>query len=84
MQSDKNKILLPELENDIDAQSLPKLIVIFPEHPKKATMESYLTRGLRYEQGFEPPGNFVLERKYTLCFIKESFMRKHDAMFVLE
>ena len=63
MQSDKNKILLPEqLEKDIDAQKLPKLIVIFPEHPKKATMESYLTRGLRYEQGLEPPGNFVLER----------------------
>ena len=59
MESDKNKILLPEqLEKDIDAQNLPKLIVIFPEHPKKATMESYLTRGLRYEKGFEPPGNF--------------------------
>ena len=65
MQSDKNKILLPEqLEKDIDAQTLPKLIVIFPEHPKKATMESYLTQGLRYERGFEPPGNFVSERYF--------------------
>ena len=51
--------MLPEqFEKDIDAQSIPKLIIIFPEHPKKATMESYLTRGLRHEEGCEPPGNF--------------------------
>ena len=59
IQSEKNKILLPEqLEKDINAQSLPKLIILFPDHPKKATMESYLTRGLRHERGCEPPGNF--------------------------
>ena len=55
--------MLPEQqEKDINAQSVPKLIIIFPEHPKKATMESYLTHGLRHDRGCEPPGNFDSER----------------------
>ena len=51
-------MLLEQPEKDIDAQSLPKLIILFPEHPKKSTMESYLTHGLRHGQGCDPPGNF--------------------------
>ena len=67
--------MLPEqFKKDIDAQSQPKLIILFPEHPKKSTMESYLTRGLRQDEGCDPPGNFDSERynRYIiqplLCF----------------
>ena len=70
--------MLPEqFKKDIDAQSQPKLIILFPEHPKKSTMESYLTRRLRQDQDCDPPGNFDSERynRYIiqplLCF---SFM----------
>ena len=52
-EAESNKYLLPEqLEKDIDARTLPELSVFFPDHPIKAAMESYLTRG----QGLEPAG----------------------------
>lgn len=41
----KNFVLPEQLEKDIDAQTLPELNVFFPDHPTKAAMESYLTRG---------------------------------------
>ena len=52
-EAENNKYLLPEqLEKDLDARTLPELNVFFPDHPIKAAMESYLTRG----QGLEPSG----------------------------
>ena len=52
-EAEGNKYLLQEqLEKDIYGRSLPDLSVFFPDHPIKAAMESYLTRG----QGLEPAG----------------------------
>ena len=45
-----------QLEKDIDVRTLPELSVFFPDHPIKAAMESYLTRG----QGLEPAGKSCL------------------------
>ena len=56
-EAESNKYLMPEqLEKDIDVRTLPELSVFFPDHPIKAAMESYLTRG----QGLEPAGKSCL------------------------
>ena len=56
-EAESNKYLMPEqLEKDIDVRTLPELSVFFPDHPIKAAMESYLTRG----QGLEPAGKIIV------------------------
>ena len=76
--------MLPEqIEKDIDTQTSPKLSVIFPEHIKKATMESYLTNGLR---GLEPPGKYhsvLLSLSYVFNLFKGFFLQEQDPIFVL-
>ena len=69
-EAESNKYLLPEqLEKDIDTRALPELSVFFPDHPIKAAMESYLTRG----QGLEPAGKSFLNSTLMSNFICKEF-----------
>ena len=52
-----------KVQENIDTDNSPKLKIVFPNHTKKSTMESYLTRGLGSgKPGFEPPGKASSER----------------------
>ena len=59
---DENQIE-EKVQENIDTDNSPKLKIVFPNHTKKTTMESYLTRGLGSgKPGFEPPGKPSSER----------------------
>ena len=52
-----------KVQENIGTDNSPKLKIVFPNHTKKANMESYLTRGLGSgKPGFEPPGKPSSER----------------------
>ena len=71
--TEEEKILVPEEKHK--PQTSPTVKIIFPSHPHKSTMESYLSRGL-YSDGpdYEPPGKLyfaiglVFDSVYKLQF----------------
>ena len=53
--TEEEKILVPEEKHK--PQTSPTVKIIFPSHPHKSNMESYLSRGLYSDEPeYEPPG----------------------------